>query len=306
MTKSRFQRIFEGAAGTLLTLLKIAILSRPAFGKVHIDYDKCIILGNGPSLNSFLEINQSNLVIKDFVCVNYFARTAYFEKIKPKFYIITSPEYWKGEKRKDWIEDRKKTFSSIATKTTWPMYFYVPMLAKTTKEWRKEIDGNPNIHIRYFNNTPVEGMQFFNHLFFRLKLGMPRPHNVLIPGIFLMINAGYKSIYLVGADHSWLSEIFVTRDNRVLIGQKHFYDSQTMDENTEKNKPLAKPMYIGGTTQERKLHEVLEKFYYSFRSYWELEQYAKSKKTRIVNLTKDSYIDAFEKHDPESIKKSYS
>ena len=70
----------------------------------------------------------------------------------------------------------------------------------------------------------------------------------------------------------------------------------TQDQNN-KNSPHPKPMYHGTTKKERKLHEVLIKFYYAFKGYWDLKEYAGKKNVEIVNLTANSYIDAFNKED---------
>ena len=113
--------------------------------------------------------------------------------------------------------------------------------------------------------------------------------------MILGINLGFKKIFVAGADHSWLKELFVTELNEVLLSQKHFYDKETLNEETDKNKPTPKPMYLGGTGQTRKLHEVLLKFYYSFRSYWDIKNYAEALSVSILNITPGSYIDAFER-----------
>jgi hypothetical protein len=71
----------------------------------------------------------------------------------------------------------------------------------------------------------------------------------------------------------------------VLINQKHFYDAETSK---------SEPMHKGGKG-ERRLHEVLLKFYYSFRSYYMLNGYARKRGAKIINVTPNSFIDAFER-----------
>jgi hypothetical protein len=144
---------------------------------------------------------------------------------------------------------------------------------------------NKNINIVYYNRTPIEGFTWFCHLFFKLGLGMPRPHNVILPSLFLTVNLGFKKIVLVGADHSWLLETYVDGNNNVLISQKHFYD-----ENEVKPEGM-----INNKDGSRKLHEVLEKWMISFKSYFTLREYAESKGAQILNATPVSFIDAFER-----------
>jgi hypothetical protein len=44
-----------------------------------------------------------------------------------------------------------------------------------------------------------------------------------------------------------------------------------------------------------KLHEVLESMYIAFRTYHTIRRYADYRGTNIINITPDSYIDAFQK-----------
>jgi hypothetical protein len=72
------------------------------------------------------------------------------------------------------------------------MDLMVPFLAKRSKEFQTLLQKNKNITPLYFNQTPVEGLTFVSHALFSAKLGMPRPHNVLIPAIMNMIALQFK------------------------------------------------------------------------------------------------------------------
>ena len=113
---------------------------------------------------------------------------------------------------------------------------------------------------------------------------MPRPHNVLIANIKVAIELKYKQVFLFGADHSWMKEIFVTEDNQVYLTQKHFYDEKTAK---------ADVMYYGTKNERRNIAQVLEKFVHSFNSYYLLNDYAKKSGVEVYNATRGSFIDAF-------------
>ena len=51
----------------------------------------------------------------------------------------------------------------------------------------------------------------------------------------------------------------------------------------------------------RKLFEILDKLYLTFKGYFEIKKYVSTKNTRIYNLTTNSFIDAFEKFDIEKL-----
>ena len=295
--KSQIQIFLENMLLSVLTVGKVLLLSNPFLRFPRNKFKKsCVILANGPSLNQTITEHRSFLEDKALFCVNLFARTKNYELLKPAFYVITSPEYWNKDEKDGWYEDRYKTFQDIVDKTKWELYLIVPKLAKKNRVWIKFMERNPNVQLIYFNNTPVEGFRWINHLLFNLNLGIPRPHNVLIPSLFIAIKCGFKKIYLAGTDHNWLQDIYVTENNEVLLSQKHFYDDQFQDKNN-KNSPHPRPMYHGTTKEKRKLHEVLIKFYHAFKGYWDIKDYASEKNVDIVNLTTNSYIDAFNKEE---------
>ena len=175
--------------------------------------------------------------------------------------------------------------NALIEKSTWEITLFCPYKGKKAKDWLDNIRQNKNIKIVFFNDTPIEGLSSWNRFFMGRGWGLPRPHNVLIPAISMAINSGYKEIYLAGADHSWLPMISVNDKNQALVNQQHFYD-----ENATKSDLMYK---LG--MRPRRLHEILEKFMFTFRSYFDLKDYAESRGVQIYNSTPDSYIDAFER-----------
>jgi len=295
---NKLKYFWENGFLTLTSFFRVIFQSKKflRFPKVKsAETDDIVILGNGPSLNEFVENNESFLANRSMLAVNYFVRSEFYERLKPNFYLITSPEFWKKEEKAGWTKDREKTFHLLAERTSWHMVFHVPKLAKKHQKWKDIIQTNKNIEIRYFNNIPIEGFTGFRNWGFKNNLGMPRPHNVLIPSLVISINMQYKKIFLAGADHSWLKEINVTEDNVTLLRQKHFYEKQASFVKSVYSNGKEQPMYYGGSKNVRPLHDVLEKFYFTFRSYWEIKKYAAKQNVSIFNLTKDSYIDAFDK-----------
>ena len=248
-------------------------------------HQECILIGNGPSVREALSKIDDYRKNKLLICVNHFPTTDYYEKLKPSIYITSAPDLWLDDIDEKFIKQSNFLFDQMAKKTNWPLQLFIPFESRKHDRWKNYLLKNQNISIHYYNNTPIEGWKWLNHFLFHKNWGMPRPHNVMIPSIFLSINSGLKKIYLIGADHSWLPEISVTQDNQVLLHQKHFYD-----EATSKAQSLDKR----GKGQ-RRLHEILHKFMLAFKGYFVLKTYAESKGVKILNATPDSYIDAFER-----------
>ena len=264
-----------------LSLVKIVLQSRRStplpsdFGGA----DELLILANGPSLKKTVEEKADFLRGKTLLAVNFCVTSPMFEQLRPRLYLIADPLFWIVP------EKREQLFGTLAEKTTWDMYFFVPSRALKNKEWQPILAGNPHIKLCIYNTTPIEGFQPFCNWVFRRGWGVPRPHNVLIPSIAIALRLPFRRIYLAGADHSWLPEIHVTDDNVVLMHQKHFYDE---------NKSKAATV-----TQENlhsaRLYTILYHMYVAFKSYFVLEAYSRSLGKEIINVTPGSYIDAFKR-----------
>lgn len=282
----------------IYSVIKTIILSKFKVLK-YLKYDfkindELLILGNGPSLKTDAEKLLQFKEKKDCLGVNYFAASQLFEVFKPAKYVIVSGEYWKGDVLSKWHNDRMKLFEEMINRCNWEMILYVPAIAMNDKNWQLKMKTNSKIKIRYINLTPLEGSPNLVYPLLKNFLGLPRPHNVIVPSIVVGLNCGYSKIYLSGVDHSWLEEVSVDEKNNVLIGQKHFYGSEFKNRSSLLS-DKKKPVYWDGSGKSRKLHEVLLKFYFAFRSYWELNELSKIYKSKIINLTENSYIDAFER-----------
>jgi len=272
---------------SLLAIIKVVVLSRPFSTKKSLKKDsaECVILGNGPSLSKLVKEHGSFVEGKDVFCVNYFPVSELYISIKPGYLIIAAPEIWKEDVDENYIKYSRKLFEAVNEKTKWPLKLYIPFAARKNKEWKKPVKEHEFVEIIYYNDTGIEGFKAFNQFLFRNNLAMPRPHNVLIPSIFLAINLQYKNVFLWGAENNQFLELVVNEENIALLRQQHFYDS---------GKVNAKPMTKVGK-ERRYLHEILNKFRLTFIGYQELSIYAKSRNVKIYNQTPDSMIDAFER-----------
>lgn len=266
---------------SLLSVVKIVLQSKlvTRLPGHFSNPDELLILANGPSLKRTMEESADFVRGKTLLAVNFCVTSPMFEQLKPELYLIADPLFWIVP------EKREQLFRTMAEKTTWDMNFLVPARALKNKEWQPLLAGNPHIRLYIYNTTPIEGFQGFCNWIFSKGWGVPRPHNVLIPSIAMGIRLPFKKIYLAGADHSWLPEITVTDDNVVLMHQKHFYDQ---------NKSKAATV-----TQENlhsaRLYTILYHMYVAFKSYFVLEDYARSRGKEVINVTPGSYIDAFKR-----------
>lgn len=275
---------------SLFSLLKILFRSNLFLKQTYHEKGNAgkqiCILGNGPSLKITVEKYIEPLNRMELLAVNNMVSTDYFTKLKPVYYIMPARTYFYPDTQLSqlYIDMNNLVYKDLEEKVQWKMTLLIPTYGKHCERLAQLSKNNPYIQIQYYNATPIEGLTKLSNLFFSLNWGMPRPHNVVIPSLMNLIWLGYKEIYIVGADHSWLKEISVNEQNEALVNQKHFYDEgQT------------RPMKMEDRTQARKLHEIIEKFFWSFRSYWELKPFAEKKGVKIYNASEESMIDAFER-----------
>ena len=286
MFKSKFQIFIENTVHSLLSILKILVFSKigASYKKVK-GGDSCIVLGNGPSLNKDIAEHPDFFEQHDLFAVNHFASSDYYRQFKPAYYVLNAPEMWEPKANEKYVKMGETLFNQLAQKTAWPLELFINSDAAKYSKWKQILANNEQIRVHYFNAAPIEGFRVFEHLCYRKNLGMPRPHNVLIPSLIIALNLQFKNLFIAGADHNWMKDMMVDENNRVYLTQKHFYDEKTAQKNT---------MHKRGTGV-RRMHEVLQKFAHSFESYFKIKAYADKLGVPVINLTEGSFIDAFER-----------
>lgn len=278
-TTKQASEALAAAAESIKSIVKLIVESRPATitkEKRHSD-GPLIIMGNGPSLNQTIEEHLTTLCASTTMAVNFAANTPVFAEIKPRYYVLVDPHFFSGID-----DDNLSKLMRALSAVDWTMTLIVPV--KYAKRLPAEVADNHHISIATVNAIAVEGWDWLTRLTYSRGLGMPRPRNVLIPAIMAGVQMGYKDIYIVGADHSWMSTISVNERNEVVSVQPHFYKED------EKEVQRINTAYL-----HRPLHDVVQSFYVAFKSYHDIQHYAAGRGIHIYNATPGSYIDAFER-----------
>lgn len=244
----------------------------------------CVVLGNGPSLAKDLE-SAHRWQGKELMAVNDVALSGDFERLRPALYVTLDPYYWAEEISESMRAERELFFQALISKTVWPMTLYAPYECEGSPLWERLAgQKHPYIKVVFFNRTPVAGLRGVRDYLYRRGLGMPWAQNVLVAACFLAVNRGYRTVYVVGADHSWHENVGVSPENVVYLSQHHFYD-----------RAQPEPVYQSDMKTPFKLHELFAAWARMFHGYGVVEEYARSRGTRIYNASSKSYIDAFER-----------
>lgn len=265
---------------TLVSIISVIFFSRPIkkiqylLNGKNIDFTKILILGNGPSLRKSIDLDSSYFSENELMVVNNFCESDLFWSLRPKFYILIDPIYFR-EQTEPFYQEEVDKFINLIINIDWEIFMFVPVEFKKS-DTRRKIK-NKNITFIYINVVPVDGFKSVRHFIYKMNMGMPRPQNVLNAAIFTAINIGFHTIELYGADHSWSIDVRVNDKNEPCIVDGHFYD---------KNHNLR---VLPGFT----IGSLFEAFSLLFQSHKILAEYAQDCNVNIINCTPNSFIDAY-------------
>ncbi len=278
---------FQNLLDSCISLAKVLLISRFSLSKFHKNRETASILGNGPSLNQSLEESGQFIKSTDIYCVNNFALSQVYTVVQPQNYVMLDPAYFLYSPANAARKDVEQNIKAILEHTSWQMRLFVPSGFRDSFIVKEILKNKPNIRVCFFNYTIVRGFEWFRHWFFRNNLGMPQCQNILAACTYLAVLQGYKEIYLWGADHSWHEEIRISENNELEMRQLHFYDNQSQ---------IKHEKVIDVRNNSRpKLHAQFLSLHKAFYAYEILQKFAISKGVKILNASKKSYIDAFDR-----------
>lgn len=248
------------------------------------------ILANGPSVKGIVNDRKDLLDDTDVLVVNYFGNTPDFFNIKPRYYIILDPAFFdssacvSSEIKSVPVNDNKSELISNLQKVDWYMTFFVPNSKKARKNIGNMIN-NPCISVVYYHATRITGFKGFQNYMLGRGQGLPTSRNVIIPAIVLMVLLRYKTIYLYGCEFSWTKTMDVDPDNGMMFfNDRHFYSKDEI-------------RYFGKGGYLWWLNSIVE----ALKGMEQVENFASSRGTKVINRTIGSFIDAFEYQNPNDI-----
>ena len=276
MLADRISDFVSQTGQSLKSIVKLVLQSRrSSVSRADRNGRPLLILGNGPSLAKNIADDMEILRTNDTLAVNFAANTEEFLSIRPRYYLLMDPHFFNPNPTDPNV---KRLFERLSDLVTWDMTLFIPTRCNPVSLGIS----NPHISIAHFNPIGVEGYAWLERLAIRCRRGLPRPRNILIPAIIIGIWLGYKEIYLLGADHSWLRTLDVDENNNVVSIQPHFYE-----DGEEEHKRVASMF------RDTHLHELLGSFALAFKGYHSIRRYTDTIDVDIYNATPGSYIDAF-------------
>ena len=176
-------------------------------------------------------------------------------------------------------------YRTLDSKVTWPMTLYVQFYNPEKFDYRAALP-NPRIRIVRFHTQVYRGFGSVGFWLFRHGLGSANFGTVVQVGEYVALLLGYRRIELYGVDHTLLDGLCVDDANRLCRADRHYYDA-----GPRAPQPIYMKVPHVPYTMSVYLAEVAE----LFRGHEVLRDYAASLGARIVNRTRGSMIDAYER-----------
>ena len=254
-------------------------------GPVGNPTDEILLLANGPSLAEDLPrlIEAGEHLRCDSLAVNYFAEDDRFVVVRPKYYVLSDPTFFR--RCCDW-ERVQRLYATLNERVEWPMTLYVQYYNPEHFDYRTALP-NPNIHIVPFHSQVYRGFPSWEFACYRRGWGSGNFGSVIQNGEFIALHLGYKTLRLYGVDHTFFDGLCVDDNNRLCMRRTYFYDTE----------PQLKPLMLTSVNPPRPytIAEYLAEKSELFRGHEVLRDYARSLGARIINATRGSQIDAYER-----------
>ena len=247
---------------------------------------RAILVGNGPSLKDDYDQILGERQDASLFCVNYFATTDLFRKLKPDYYIIADPVFWREDVNNN-FKIRNRELIDRLQHVDWEMTLICQ------KKGYKQISRIFQNH-NYIKTSWVQGrarkfnLTCINLLALKYKICSPYIINVLVMSLWCALELNFKDIDIYGADFSGFKDLFVDqKTNIVVTDSSHFYKNSTAEQQQI-------PKYINASP--KMIHIRLLQIQQSFYQMYLLSLLSKSKHVSVTNRSSMSYLDCFDRH----------
>ena len=243
-----------------------------------------LILGNGPSLKEDLPriMARGEHRAKDLMAVNFFAEDERFEELRPAYYVLSDPMFFRDSEQRERVAN---LYRLLSERVTWRMTLYVQFYNPEHFDYQQAVS-NPNIRIVPFHTQMYRGFRSLEFWLYRHGLGSANFGTVVQNCAYIALLLGYKQLELYGVDHTLLEGLCVDRENRLCRAITHYYDTA---------EAKAQPIFKNVPHEPYTMAEYLAELAELFRGHEVLRDYADSLHARIINRTRGSMIDAYER-----------
>ena len=247
-----------------------------------------VILGNGPSLSDDISgILRRRAEIRVAV-VNYFANSELFSQLRPDFYVMADPIFWRQDIGTQHKESNEKLVANLL-KVSWCMT--VICREQGCEFFSNALAGNGNIRVEKIKDNSMDfRTDFFSVLSLRSPFFTPNFVNVLILALWSGITRGFRGIEIYGADFSSFKSLNVDQHSNYSTNEtRHFYNKDSAKVEAQEKYPARKRKLI---------HTRMYQVALAFRQMYLLSRVARKRGISVVNGSSFSYLDCFDRIQP--------
>lgn len=239
--------------------------------------ERCFILATGPSIKAQ---DLTGLRSELSIAVSQFFLHKDIKTISPKYHIL-APSHHPFN-----FNDLNKVFDGFKQSYTDDVtYFlgYAPYIYSNYRflENYPEYKNNNQYFVNYSLNKSLDESSYLNSEVWEIDKSPFSVRTVIYSAIQVAIYMGCKEIYLIGCDHDYLNDT-----SRVT--NHHFYKEEEGISDAE---------HLSSFTTER----WFEEYYFRWKQYRLMKQYAQTKGCQIFNATQGGMLDVFPRVTLESV-----
>ena len=150
------------------------------------------VLGNGPSLARELPGLLERTGDRDFMAVNFFALDERFTLLRPAYYVLSDPMFFRESAFRDRVAG---LYRAMNGRVSWPMTLYVQYYNPERFDYRAVLP-NPLIRIVPFHTYMYRGFRSVEFWLFRRGLGSANFGTVVQVGEYVALLLGYRRVEL--------------------------------------------------------------------------------------------------------------
>nr|WP_294859569.1 hypothetical protein [uncultured Fluviicola sp.] len=280
---------------TILILAKVVLKSKYFLSVKKSDAEDLIVLGNGPSLKQDILNNLEIFEKTELAVVNHFCCSKFFFQLKPKNYCLLDPGFFE----QSMTEPVEKTYRILSEDVDWEITFYLPWNSRKS-HFVQGLMKKKNFKFQFVNYVTTKGgFPGINRWLYNWNLAMPQSQNVLVYTLFLGVRIGGRRIFLFGAENNWHATVQVNKKNELILTDVHLYEKKK----EQVERIIKDPVDPSKSITMAVLLDACVKV---FKGYEVVNRYARTKKVRIYNCSKNSLIDSFERLDDEEFRQMLS
>lgn len=251
----------------------------------NLNSQPLIIMGNGPSLSNDMPGIQKRRSEVKLCVVNLFANSELFFQLRPDFYVLADPVYWRQDVGIQHQEDNQQLISNLL-RVSWDMTVICP--EEGFDYFSNVLRGNVNIKIEKVKDNWMDfRTDFVGVLALRSLFFTPNFVNVLVLALWSGIIKGFGEIEIYGADFSSFKAINIDQDsNQLTIGTPHFYTK-------DNERVVLQEKYPG--QKVKLIHTRMYQIALAFKQMYLLSKLADRKGVSILNGSTFSYLDCFDR-----------